>query len=114
MIDFGSADFIPTRKQDYFTEYRGTLVYTPPEILDGASFRGLETDIWALGVLLHILAFSFPPFRTCNDIKAGKFSKPHFSRSDLLVDLVHTILNPDPLLRPSCEQVLAHPWFLVE
>ncbi len=38
-----------------------------PEIINGEKFQGKSADIFALGVLLFIMAFGVPPFEEALD-----------------------------------------------
>jgi len=44
------------------TEFCGSLLYCPPELLLKKSYRGPPQDIWSLGVLLYVMLFSTFPF----------------------------------------------------
>ena len=60
IADFGSAFKLKSR--DSFGTFRiGTPGYTAPELLLKKPYR-FEIDIWALGVLMHILMTMKMPF----------------------------------------------------
>jgi serine/threonine protein kinase len=67
-IDFGSAAFLPNRRNSLFTTFYGTTQYCPPEILEGVGYRGIESEMWALGILLYTMIFNQPPFKAKADI----------------------------------------------
>ena len=52
LIDFGLAEYIPTKKDVYLTEAVGTQMYIPPEMVDGDIYNE-KTDIWSCGVMLY-------------------------------------------------------------
>ena len=52
LIDFGLAEYIPTKKDVYLTEPVGTQMYIPPEMVDGDIYNE-KTDIWSCGVMLY-------------------------------------------------------------
>ena len=52
LIDFGLAEYIPTKKDVYLTEAVGTQTYIPPEMVDGDIYNE-KTDIWSCGVMLY-------------------------------------------------------------
>jgi serine/threonine protein kinase len=112
LIDFGSANYIPIQKQDFFRNFTGTALYTPPEILRGESFQGPQVDVWCLGIVLYILSFNYPPFKTMNDISMLKFRKPDSVPSAGLWSLLRRILTLDPQQRPTCAEILKDEWIV--
>lgn len=99
----------------------GTPTYVAPEILTETGY-GLEIDVWAMGVILYIMLCGFPPFVSANndqeelfdDILSGQygFPSPYWdSVSELAKDLISHMLQSNPELRFSAEDVLDHPWF---
>lgn len=98
----------------------GTPTYVAPEILTEVGY-GLKIDVWAAGVILYILLCGFPPFVSANndqeelfdDILSGQYSfpSPYWDDvSDLARDLISHMLQSNPDLRFSAEDVLDHPW----
>ncbi|KAF2287384.1 hypothetical protein P3X46_023930 [Hevea brasiliensis] len=114
-IDFGlSVSFKPGER---FNEIVGSPYYMAPEVL--RRNYGAEVDIWSAGVILYILLCGVPPFwaeteqgvakaiiRSVIDFKRDPWPKV----SDNAKDLVKKMLNPDPKLRLTAQQVLEHPW----
>lgn len=45
------------------TEFCGSLLYCPPEILLKKPYRGPAQDIWSLGVLLYVMLYTIFPFQ---------------------------------------------------
>lgn len=81
----------------------------------------LQIDVWAAGVILYILLCGFPPFVSStndqeelfDDILSGQygFPEPYWNDvSDCAKDLISHMLQPNPDLRFSAEDVLDHPW----
>ncbi|XP_050442455.1 serine/threonine-protein kinase GL21140 [Adelges cooleyi] len=98
----------------------GTPTYVAPEILTQEGY-GVKIDIWAAGVILYILLCGFPPFVSENnsqeelfdDILSGTygFPEPYWDNvSEEAKDLVCSMLQSNPSLRFSAEDVLDHPW----
>lgn len=71
----GSAAYIPNEACDFFTTFRGTPLYASPEVADNQPHRGPEAEVWALGVLLHVLMYRDMPFSTTKDILRGNRTK---------------------------------------
>ncbi|XP_066999818.1 serine/threonine-protein kinase GA29083 isoform X3 [Anabrus simplex] len=98
----------------------GTPTYVAPEILAESGY-GLKIDVWAAGVILYILLCGFPPFVSAtNDqeelfdrILCGhyEFSSPYWDDiSHSAKDLITHMLQVQPELRFSSEDVLDHIW----
>ncbi|KAK9498719.1 hypothetical protein O3M35_003292 [Rhynocoris fuscipes] len=115
--DFGLAQKVD---QPLFTVC-GTPTYVAPEILNETGY-GLEIDVWAMGVILYIMLCGFPPFVSPNndqeelfdDILNGQygFPSPYWDDvSELARDLISHMLQSNPDVRFSAEDVLDHPWF---
>lgn len=80
---------------------------------------GPEVDVWSAGVILYILLCGVPPFwaETEQGVALAiirsvvNFNREPWPRvSDSAKDLVKKMLNPDPRLRLTAQQVLDHPW----
>ncbi|KAH9301922.1 hypothetical protein KI387_013505 [Taxus chinensis] len=114
-IDFGLSVFFKPRER--FTEIVGSPYYMAPEVLKRN--YGPEVDVWSAGVILYILLCGVPPFwaeteqgvaqaiiRSVIDFKRDPWPKI----SDQAKNLVKQMLEPDPKLRLTAEQVLEHTW----
>lgn len=84
----------------------------------------LQIDVWAAGVILYILLCGFPPFVSTNNdqeelfdhILTGhyEFSSPYWDEVSLPAkDLIAHMLQIQPELRFSAEDVLDHLWLAV-
>ncbi|KAG5512950.1 hypothetical protein RHGRI_038640 [Rhododendron griersonianum] len=114
-IDFGlSVLFKPGER---FNEIVGSPYYMAPEVLKRN--YGPEVDVWSAGVILYILLCGVPPFWAETEqgvAQAIICSVVDFKRdpwpkvSDNAKDLVKKMLDPDPQLRLTAQQVLDHPW----
>eukprot|EP01083_Nonionella_stella_P034001 93050_1 len=118
LIDFGCARKVVTNAE--YTDIVGTPYYLAPEYLRGKSRNGatlFAADVWAVGVICFILVTGQPPFNGKNNNRiflnivkqSVKFPK-HAKLSDTLKDFILTLLNKDPLKRPSASKALLHPF----
>lgn len=128
VIDFGFSSNV-SAPQSKLT-HCGSLDYSAPEIVTKQSYCGPEVDIWSLGillalndqhlivcagVLLYVMTSGTFPFQGSNEteivenIKSGVFMVPDFLSEELL-ELIGSILNPDPRKRATMEDILKNPW----
>lgn len=114
--DFGLAQVV---RENLYTVC-GTPTYVAPEILAEIGY-GLKIDVWAAGVILYILLCGFPPFVSPENeqeelferILSGQyeFTSPYWDNiSDSAKQLISNMLQAQPELRFSAEDVLDHPW----
>lgn len=108
IVDFGSCGYIDDTKPEHSNYFCGTIQYASPEVIRRQPYKGMELDIWSLGILLHVIAQGRAPFRTSDDILALNFVSPYNERSEHLNDLIRLILQADPCLRPSVEMIMEH------
>lgn len=95
----------------------GTPNYIAPEIIDGKQGHSYEVDIWSIGVIIYTLALGKPPFETSEvkttykRIKMNAYTFPeHIRISSHIKDLITKILNLNPIMRPSLDDIMAHPF----
>jgi len=93
----------------------GTLVYAPPEMLNGKDYDPFQADVWSCGVLLYAILTGRLPWKshnqntTISEIKAGNIVYP-INLGAQSTDLLSKLLNLKPELRISFDQALSHPW----
>ncbi|XP_011869310.1 PREDICTED: serine/threonine-protein kinase dst1 isoform X2 [Vollenhovia emeryi] len=114
--DFGLAQVV---REPLYTVC-GTPTYVAPEILAETGY-GLKIDVWAAGVILYILLCGFPPFVSVDNeqeelferILSGQyaFTAPYWDTISFSAkQLITNMLQAQPELRFSAEDVLDHPW----
>lgn len=99
----------------------GTASYTAPEIVKDESYSK-SVDMWAVGCVLYTLLCGFPPFYDSDPktltlkVSRGEYTflSPWWDEiSKEAKDLVSHLLTVDPMKRYSPDDVLSHPWILM-
>lgn len=119
IVDFGLSTFYTAGQE--FSSLCGTAFYLAPEVL--LKKYGSQSDVWSVGVIMFILLCGKPPFfGRCNTkiFKMILSSQTHLHNhfkgvgwdkiSAQAKDLLYCMLNPDPKIRFTPAQALAHPW----
>eukprot|EP01017_Pseudomicrothorax_dubius_P014915 TRINITY_DN17408_c0_g1_i1.p1 TRINITY_DN17408_c0_g1~~TRINITY_DN17408_c0_g1_i1.p1 ORF type:complete len:452 (-),score=85.02 TRINITY_DN17408_c0_g1_i1:35-1333(-) len=117
LADFGLASKLESRNT---LKKCGTPGYVAPELLLDKDY-GISVDMFSLGVCLFILLTGKPPFRgqsfqeilIRNTLCQFRFSKSLWSGiSYYAIDLIKSLLHPDPEQRITARQVVNHPWVI--
>jgi serine/threonine protein kinase len=113
IIDFGFS----AHSSMILSTYCGTPAYMAPEIIKKQGYVGAKADIWALGVMLYLMAVGTLPFRAPHEqelnrlISAGKYryrdegSVPVGARK-----LIARMLTVSADSRPSAKECLEDAW----
>jgi calcium-dependent protein kinase len=116
IIDFGTSKKVKVNEK--LKAKLGTAYYIAPEVLK--NHYDVKCDIWSCGVILYVFLCGYPPFNAKSDedifkkILKGQFAFPSEEWSNIsneAKDLVSKMLKYDPAERPSCSELLKHPWF---
>lgn len=109
LIDFGSGTHCKSRGE-FFTEYEGTRVYSPPEWILYERYECAKATVWSLGILLYDMVCGDIPFHDDEDIirQTPMTWRRRISKAcgDLIMDCLR--FNPDE--RFDLEDILIHPW----
>jgi calcium-dependent protein kinase len=115
LIDFGTAVEMKPGKR--LSEVHGTAYYISPDVLNKSYNE--KSDIWSLGVIMHVMLSGRPPFEGTSDAEIIK--KVRVGSYDLDIeemakvskegkDLLNKMLTYDIDSRISAEEALNHPW----
>jgi len=113
LTDFNLANHL---KDEPFHVPCGSPAYTAPEVCTvNPHYKGRQTDIWSIGVLLYLLVCgSFPWYdqdmiTLFDKIRYEPLLLPSYLSSDVK-DLLNKLLTKDPDQRITIPQIQAHPW----
>ncbi|XP_014736952.1 PREDICTED: LOW QUALITY PROTEIN: serine/threonine-protein kinase pim-1-like [Sturnus vulgaris] len=73
LIDFGCGAFL---QDTAYTQFAGTLSYSPPEWIHHQHYHGEAAAMWSLGLLLYHLVVGKHPFRRGQEIIWGRILFP--------------------------------------
>eukprot|EP01137_Pigoraptor_chileana_P022953 Opistho-2@7175 len=110
--DFGIAKVMSTSRNS--NTVLGTPYYISPELCEGRSYNQ-KSDIWALGCILYEMACLQRTFEgtnlpaLVNKIIKGTFAPVKDSYSEEFRQLVNELLQRDPEVRPSADEILTRP-----
>ncbi|THH04332.1 hypothetical protein EW145_g5608 [Phellinidium pouzarii] len=117
LADFGAARHVSSPDELIFCD-TGTYDYSPPEIFTHEG-HGPKLDIWAVGVIAHVILSGMMPFSHQNLIDLERsimrcelaFSGHYWENvSDTAKDFVSTLIHAEQKTRPTATQALAHEW----
>ena len=92
----------------------GTPYYASPEVWRDRPYD-YKSDIWSLGCVLYEIIAQRPPFKAPDmkglykKIVAVDYPPIHSRYSSELSQVIKSMLQGNPVLRPTCDQILAMP-----
>ncbi|KAI0078504.1 Pkinase-domain-containing protein [Panus rudis PR-1116 ss-1] len=116
IADFGIAKHLHSSDEQLHS-VAGSFGYVAPEVLNKTG-HGKAVDIWSTGIITYVLLCGYSPFRS-EDVKElvretteanVEFHDRYWKNvSSDAKSFIKSLLNPDPLSRPTAEQALQHP-----
>jgi NIMA (never in mitosis gene a)-related kinase 1/4/5 len=113
-MKLGDLNVSKVNKRGLAYTQTGTPYYASPEVWKDQPYNS-SSDIWSLGCVIYEMAALVPPF-TASDMQ-GLYKKiirgvyPNISSqySADLSNVIRTLLQVNPTLRPSCDKILEMP-----
>uniref|UniRef100_A0A182QC22 Protein kinase domain-containing protein n=1 Tax=Anopheles farauti TaxID=69004 RepID=A0A182QC22_9DIPT len=122
LSDFGFARYVTEKNQhpELSTTFCGSFDYSAPELLKGKPYNPKASDVWALGVVLYMLLNKSIPFKgktrqvyELQMTRSWKFrTRVNGILSPEVKTLVRSLLEPNPLIRWTIEEVLVCDWLM--
>ncbi|CCM06118.1 uncharacterized protein FIBRA_08367 [Fibroporia radiculosa] len=110
--DFGLSKALT--QASFANTYVGTPYYMSPELMQERAYDN-KSDIWSLGCLIYELCALKPPFHEAKThtelsllIRNGRIPPLPKGYSPALTNIIKSMLNLNPALRPSAAQLLGH------
>jgi serine/threonine protein kinase len=108
ICDFGSAAIVDTIYPIIF-DAKGTLEFTPPEILLHGKGDGFKRDTWSIGIVFFIFLTGRLPWfkRTESEIVEDEISRPQEVEDDQAWELLHGLTLHDVDKRWSVNEAIS-------
>ena len=120
LADFGISKMLENGSTQKLVDAAGTPAFMSPELCAAAeAFSGQLADVWAIGATMYMLRFGAPPFVSknimalYNKIINDPLEFPEENLDPGLRNLFVNMLEKDPKLRYSTDQITMHPWMRI-
>jgi protein-serine/threonine kinase len=120
LSDFGTAEIAGSTEASAHTGFTGTVEYTAPEVLSPGSHTYTEqSDMWSLGIILYAMCYGGVPYSDPDPVRCAEAILGHSGelvfppspvRDDDLKNIISALTARNPLTRPSCQDILFHPF----
>ena len=118
VCDFTTAIILPKDEPDFKVSIdAGTPAFNAPEVAATSEKLPKPLDVWSFGITMYVYFTDNLPYPLEGSMEQNiancdyKKVISEMDCSDLLKDLLGSILDFDPVKRPSFKQILAHTWF---
>ncbi|KAK0200074.1 Pkinase-domain-containing protein [Desarmillaria ectypa] len=117
IADFGIAKHLHSPEEQLHS-LAGSFGYVAPEVLNNEG-HGKAVDIWSTGIITYVLLCGYSPFRS-EDVKMLiretteakiEFHDRYWKNVSVQAKyFIKSLLNPDPMKRPSAAEAFNDPW----
>ncbi|KAI0989691.1 hypothetical protein GJ496_007918 [Pomphorhynchus laevis] len=115
LTDFGLCARPEKGMHEFLSTRCGSPCYIAPEILEGHSYLGCQSDVWSLGILLFTLVAGYLPYESDNisvllrKIKQQPLQLPSFL-SSTCKNVISRMLEVEPDCRSKVEDLCNDAW----
>lgn len=112
LADFGLSVLVNNCFSDYISHSAGSAVFAAPEVYNAKRrpYAPIPADVWSVGAVLHSMVKRVLPFPHLDYSKHwSKYTAPDHVSEDCQ-ELLRSIFNLNPMLRPTPLEILHHPW----
>jgi serine/threonine protein kinase len=113
-VKLGDMNVAKVAKAGLVYTQTGTPYYASPEVWKDQPYDS-KSDLWSVGCVIYEMVTLQPPFRGSDmselykKVTRGHYADLPTTYSQDLSSLVRTLLQVNPVLRPSCDRLLAMP-----
>mmetsp|Transcript_52010 Transcript_52010/g.59393 ORF Transcript_52010/g.59393 Transcript_52010/m.59393 type:complete len:614 (-) Transcript_52010:509-2350(-) len=113
-VKLGDLNVSKVAKKGLLYTQTGTPYYASPEVWRDQPYNS-KSDIWSLGCVLYECCTMKPPFRADDmqglfrKVQKGVYAPIPTTYSNELSNFLKSMLQVNPTLRPSCDQILQLP-----
>ncbi|KAG7440583.1 Pkinase-domain-containing protein [Guyanagaster necrorhizus] len=117
IADFGIAKHLHSSEEKLHS-LAGSFGYVAPEVLNNEG-HGKAVDMWSTGIITYVLLCGYSPFRS-EDVKMLiretteakiEFHERYWKNVSVQAKtFIKSLLNPDPVKRPTAAEALNDPW----
>jgi len=117
VADLGSTFQWAEGKSAWKSGRAGTSFYCAPEVKSGRPYLADKSDVWSLGITLHVIMTGFWPYlgqtekEVLQNAKKGKINLAEQYLTPTLQSLLSSMLKLEPAERPDIPSLLSHEWF---
>ncbi|TKA61213.1 hypothetical protein B0A49_08530 [Cryomyces minteri] len=117
IVDFGVSEMFEKQSDMATTKSAGSPAFMPPELCVArhGQVSGRAADIWSMGATLYCLRYGRIPFEKTSvlemyeSIRTDELEVEDETNEDFY-DLIHQLLEKDPLKRITMDRLREHPW----
>jgi len=118
LSDFGTVEIVGSESSRDHSGFTGTVEFTAPEVLSSQHMYTEKSDMWSLGIVLYAMCYGCVPYTDRDPVACAAFVTSHSeisipispARDENLKNIISALTAKDPQSRPSCDDILFHPF----
>lgn len=117
LSDFGTAEIVSESARASHSGFTGTVEYTAPEVIQTHQYSE-ASDMWSLGIVLFALSFNRVPQTHADPLECARLiassnqvvAPTSPERGNDLKQIITALTARDPAKRPTCDDIVFHPF----